>query len=79
VSFRALIEIGSLIDIRVLGEKVTDNEIDELIREADVDGDGQLNCDGECYNSTFVLITFLSDQCILRRVHQSKNAQSHTL
>ena len=26
-----------------LGEKLTDEEIDELIREADVDGDGQTN------------------------------------
>ena len=26
-----------------LGEKLTDDEIDEMIREADVDGDGQIN------------------------------------
>jgi len=26
-----------------LGEKLTDNEVDEMIREADVDGDGQIN------------------------------------
>jgi len=26
-----------------LGEKLTDNEVDEMIREADVDGDGQVN------------------------------------
>jgi calmodulin len=26
-----------------LGEKLTDEEIDEMIREADVDGDGQVN------------------------------------
>ena len=25
------------------GEKLTDNEVDEMIREADVDGDGQIN------------------------------------
>ena len=26
-----------------LGEKLTDHEVDEMIREADVDGDGQIN------------------------------------
>ena len=28
---------------RSIGEKLTDNEVDEMIREADVDGDGQIN------------------------------------
>ena len=26
-----------------LGEKITDEEVDEMIREADVDSDGQIN------------------------------------
>lgn len=26
-----------------LGEKMTEEEVDEMIREADVDGDGQIN------------------------------------
>lgn len=26
-----------------LGEKLTDEEVDEMIREADIDGDGQIN------------------------------------
>ena len=28
-----------------LGEKLTDEDVDEMIREADVDGDGQTNDD----------------------------------
>ena len=26
-----------------LGEKLTDEEVDKMIREADIDGDGQVN------------------------------------
>ena len=37
---------GFVVDV-FLGEKLTDTEVDEMIREADVDGDGQINYEGE--------------------------------
>jgi Ca2+-binding EF-hand superfamily protein len=30
----------------MVGEKLSDFEVDEMIREADIDGDGQINYDG---------------------------------
>ena len=35
------------------GEKLSDHEVDEMIREADVDGDGQINYEGESHFISF--------------------------
>ena len=40
-----------------IGEKLTDDEVDEMIREADQDGDGRIDCTSY---SLFLLLPFLS-------------------
>ena len=43
-----------------LGEELTDEEVDEMIREADIDGDGQVNYEGLLLN--FVLLSKISQK-----------------
>ena len=42
-----------------LGERLTEHEVDEMIRDADIDGDGQINYDGMLSLFVPVLSTIL--------------------
>lgn len=50
-----------------IGEKLSDNEVDEMIREADVDGDGQINYEGM---STSISSNFVSDLIFFSRIRE---------
>ena len=43
-----------------LGERLTDEEVDDMIKEADIDGDGQVNYEGW---STHSILNVHDDEC----------------
>lgn len=53
-----------------LGEKLSQSEVDEMIREADIDGDGQINYS---VRSLLLLRLAMADQRLFFRVHRSSS------
>ena len=46
-----------------LGENLTEEEVDEMVREADIDGDGQINYEGSLFLATSICFLHLQSDC----------------
>src|SRR5947207_6938048 len=43
-----------------IGEKLTDDEVDEMIREADQDGDGRIDCQSHAFDGSLIRLVLIS-------------------
>ena len=44
--------------MKKLGENLSDADVEQMIREADIDGDGQINYDGQCFFTKWKCLRF---------------------
>ena len=59
-----------------IGEKLTDDEVDEMIREADQDGDGRIDCQSRAFDGSLIRLVLIKwDRQRICSAHDAKVKQ----